>query len=410
MSYLRKEIFSRVLTPSDVLKYHEAFKQRKVLFIDGIAAAGKTSLPNVINADIVEVAKKYGFFYLCKAITTRNVDNLQELKVRYLIAISSLITDHLSCVDNQDKFLVFDRSPIAVLSYQVVHSFTNVYEAKTLSAEDDADDKRLVDIVEKIKSQDESLTINDTSELENEIENFFDIIFRPEQIKMMVGDMAYNYLIVNARYSQVNDILERMIKRENGVDILTKEFIIFQIAIFKILAIRLQIPSVNYEELEGTVELLRFNEIESLPLLQIEPTNYVSLKKGHPGDAGFDLKCCRFSCARTEEKMNNDIFSVLIRERVKIKPGYYGKIDFRSSNAAPLQITSGGIIDADYEGPLSVDVIKINKEVGANEIMDQIKLQLIISYIPQCDDISGLGTKRTCRRRLNGFGSTDKKD
>lgn len=126
-------------------------------------------------------------------------------------------------------------------------------------------------------------------------------------------------------------------------------------------------------------------------------------KKFYVGDAGFDL----FS---SETKLIPRSKTALVDLDIKIElpPGTFGKIETRSSQGKRGIISTCGVIDQGYRGPLSVVLHNLGEDTYVIEKGDRVA-QLIIHpfydfYTIQKRDKINTQTERG----VGGFGSSGK--
>lgn len=81
--------------------------------------------------------------------------------------------------------------------------------------------------------------------------------------------------------------------------------------------------------------------------------------RGTAGAAGYDL----YACEGATIGARAGPVGVQTRIAVEIPPGYYGRIACRSSLAALGIDVLGGVIDADYRGPVTVILINHHASV-----------------------------------------------
>ncbi|MPZ51594.1 MAG: dUTP diphosphatase [Acidimicrobiia bacterium] len=125
----------------------------------------------------------------------------------------------------------------------------------------------------------------------------------------------------------------------------------------------------------------------------------------HPGDAGFDLRCCEdFSLAA------GDRMAVPTGIAVAIPEGHCGLVLPRSGLAARHGISvvnTPGLIDSGYRGEVRILLINHGDEDVAFEAGDRVA-QLIVSPIP---DIALVAVEQLgdTARGAGGLGSTGRR-
>ena len=117
--------------------------------------------------------------------------------------------------------------------------------------------------------------------------------------------------------------------------------------------------------------------------------------------AGYDLTPCQaFSLNPSEQQLIDTGLALAIPE------GYYGQLAPRSSLALKGLSVEGGVIDADYRGPIKIILRNQSTETFQFKLGDKPVAQIIFIKIdtPEIQEVQELdSTKRT-----GGFGSTDK--
>lgn len=171
-----------------------------------------------------------------------------------------------------------------------------------------------------------------------------------EKIMPLLRPMLRDWFVIVLESSETDEhLLNRMKKRNNGIDVMSLEYVRLQNNFWNFLANKLGLlrlcvsdwPTLHFE-VARLVNLL----ISGKPII------FSGYSKQKPNsDAGYDL-----TCEEDQQIEANVATAIKLRERVYIPSGYHGHIIERSSASFDLSVR-GGIIDAHYMGPLSATVI-----------------------------------------------------
>src|SRR5206468_6504439 len=137
------------------------------------------------------------------------------------------------------------------------------------------------------------------------------------------------------------------------------------------------------------------------PLLVHKLQDHVTLPKRKTSlAAGYDLTPSKeFTLAPGEQQLINTHLAIAI------PPGYYGQLQARSSMAKKGIVVEGGVIDADYRGPIKIMLHNQGQQPfqfhqGDNPVAQIILIKIIT---PAVTEVSSLPPTN----RTGGFGSTN---
>jgi dUTP pyrophosphatase len=160
----------------------------------------------------------------------------------------------------------------------------------------------------------------------------------------------------------------------------------------------------NYSELCNCKDSLN-EDIESVLSLEVKRLNKDTIlpTRAHPFDAGLDIYSNEdvFIPLGTTVKVSTGI-------AVNIPPGYYGRINDRSSMAIKGLRTGAGVVDTGYQGELSIILHNLN-HIGDDDGYlitkgDRIA-QLVIQKI-ELPIVKEVDSFEESERGSNGYGST----
>lgn len=124
--------------------------------------------------------------------------------------------------------------------------------------------------------------------------------------------------------------------------------------------------------------------------------------RGTTASAGIDLYCSQgamISPNGQTHKVHTDV-------AIEIPPGYYGQIECRSSFAVKHALVTGGVIDSDYRGPLTV-LLQNHGQDTLHIKQGERCAQLLILPVPTFPLVE-VSTLTETGRGSGGFGSTGK--
>jgi dUTP pyrophosphatase len=125
-------------------------------------------------------------------------------------------------------------------------------------------------------------------------------------------------------------------------------------------------------------------------------------KRQTPGSVGYDLYCLEDTILQPRR-----VTVVQTGISLEYPPGYYGKIEGRSSLAAQGIITAAGVCDSDYKGEIKavlVNTTKLSFAFKAGDRVAQMLIKKAHTFEVVVDDQKvEAGTKE---RGDQGFGST----
>ncbi|AKR14204.1 dUTPase [Dasychira pudibunda nucleopolyhedrovirus] len=194
--------------------------------------------------------------------------------------------------------------------------------------------------------------------------------------------------------------LDRMLKRNNGIDEMTIEYVEKQNTYFALAARLLKkelVTIFEFNDMEVVVNKIAANH----GLRMDKQATLVSgkIKPNYPQDAGIDM----YTAVDTVLPPNQ-ITKVKLHNRVLIEDGHYGRLVARSSTQF---IVIEGIIDAGYTGELFFKAVNVGPAPIALT-KDCAYVQLIITAFSKnyrLVDEHCIASKKT-RRGDKGFGST----
>lgn len=297
------------------------------IYIEGVAALGKTSFIKALNESPVGIPAVPGDYYeFCEATRRENTSETRAL----------FQTTYLNRPNG-----VYDRSPFSTLFFNMVF--------KEMAGE----------TYEELMSN------------------------TCKQLNAFLGSNEVIIMLIPTEELRAQEIVDRMTSRQNGIDVLTKEYVFAQIKVFS--AVCDNCPKIfrfNVGPLFDWPPQLR-NLIVSLwysTVLVHGPS-----KKQLVYDAGIDL-----SCAEETELLPETVNMVPLQQRVFIPPGFVGIIYARSSFRRG--IVENGVVDATYGGPLFAKVIvPAPTLIGEGEYFAQIVVQPIARRITRVLDIPFTG-------------------
>lgn len=213
-----------------------------------------------------------------------------------------------------------------------------------------------------------------------------------------------NVLIILPSAQHVDEIVEGMKHRNNGLDLLSADYVCAQTAVFAAAA---TITKWTCLVIPPSVQLyspLHFHYISTAvhqklaPLLDLKISLQTTgeLFQAHSTDAGYDLTIKdEVHCPAGK------MVKILLAEQVCIPPGHYGLLAARSSTNL-LGSLRCGIVDAGYTGPLSA--IFVSDEdllLPAGRRFAQLVVQPL-----SCLSVKKVDIFDNTNRGCNGFGSS----
>nr|ARX71994.1 dutpase-like protein [Erinnyis ello granulovirus] len=221
-----------------------------------------------------------------------------------------------------------------------------------------------------------------------------------ERFKLLNEDwLKSNYFLFVVAGDEAKT-LERMIKRNNGIDLMTIDYVKKQNMYFTLAANILGKEIIPISDFDDTKIVL--NKIKDNHVLKMEKEcTLVSgkIKPNYSQDAGIDMYNAN-DCVLQP----NQITKVKLNNRVFIEDGYYGRLVARSSTQF---VVIEGIIDVGYTGELFYRAVNIGLE-PINLLKDHAYVQLILTPFSKnykVVDESNIASKKT-KRGNKGFGST----
>lgn len=343
------------------------------IFIDGVGCLGKTTAiqrmkdpKNKIDyllMDYLEMTEKYPIF-LKKFMQS-------EMEAAYSIKFMQEI------IKTDPDFTYFvDRSPISGILYSIIIKLMNG----------------------QIKNDSESIL---------------------KELKCIEVLDKYNINFIIPQEIHYYQILERMKKRNNGIDNMTLEYIDFQTKVFKLIGEQYNIFMIpSYLEIYSPDYYCWLDSIlKSLYQQKQIPTEILhgnkNVYKAYMFDAGFDLRSADFL-----EVEANRQYKIRLQEKIIIPVGYYGEIVGRSSNQLRFSVATG-IIDSNYIGDWYVFINVFRKD---KILINERICQLIIKKCTKFDMITNVNFKEELQlikdvnkqdkenytRGTKGFGSSGK--
>lgn len=137
-----------------------------------------------------------------------------------------------------------------------------------------------------------------------------------------------------------------------------------------------------------------------LKIKQLTPTAKIPTK-AHATDLGFDLYA-----DETVEILLNELKVIKTGIAVQFPENYGGFIKDRSSMASKGYLITGGVIDPDYIGELSIVITNHDINSYSKTIYQGDKIaQLVLIHQPKCD-VEVVDELTSYSRGSNGFGSS----
>lgn len=219
-----------------------------------------------------------------------------------------------------------------------------------------------------------------------------------EQTIPLLRPMLREWFIIILESDETNQgLLARMQKRNNGIDIMSLEYVRLQNNFWSFIARQLGLLCLRTSDWSA----LHFEVARLVNLLTSgRPIIFNGYSKKKPdSDAGYDL-----TCEEDQRVEANAPTAIKLRERVYIPSGYHGHIVERSSASFELSVR-GGIIDAHYMGPLSATVVS---SVARTFTKNSQFCQLVIKPVIDCGKITiaSVDFNIPSERGENRFGST----
>ncbi|KAK9694277.1 dUTPase [Popillia japonica] len=197
-------------------------------------------------------------------------------------------------------------------------------------------------------------------------------------------------------------VINRMKQRNNGIDIFTAEYIRVQNQMFREVAKVFNFPLfVKRELLNADMHLQTLSLL--IPIIRNSPIIYQmgerEIKTKPANDAGSDL-----TVSSNVVLLIGKLNQVCLLERVYIPKGFMGLIKERSSAAKKMGLSVvGGVIDAEYMGPLTVAVTVMKDSIVwlGDSIVQIVFIPIVKGNFCNCN-VQGFATLRG----ENGWGST----
>lgn len=262
----------------------------------------------------------------------------------------------------------------------------NIYNAYTLLSEIDG-------------------AVHDRSVLDGII---YDCMFRKIDMPVFTRHIS-NFKRMNERWLMENyfmfllsgddeGTLERMLRRNNGIDIMTLDYVEQQNRYFGAAA-RILEKDVMY--VHGPDDILKIvSKIVSNFPLEITLISG-PIKSNYLSDAGIDLYN-----AENKVLLPGELTLVKVYNRVLIANGFYGRLVSRSSTEF---LVYEGVIDAGYKGDLFYKCVNISS-APVSIFKDRSYVQLILTPFTKKYSVvdESIITRSDTLRGFNGFGSTSK--
>lgn len=221
-------------------------------------------------------------------------------------------------------------------------------------------------------------------------------------LKMLTfDDVVYIIIIWGGRLDR---LMERMQKRNNGIDWMDCNYINYQDRLFSVVAQECKLKKIvaseagdNWQTLHSWLDML------IIPILiSRKAITSVRERKQYKHDAGLDMVAAE-DCFLEPGKINK----ILLEGFYIIKPGYVGRICGRSSNVKiGIADAGGGVIDAGYKGKLKFACITFKGQmIKKGTPICQMVLHKIASPTKGCNEDT-LNNYLSIRGEA-GFGSTD---
>lgn len=258
------------------------------VFLEGVAASGKTSfLKKLLHNNQFKI--RCGDF--AEFCNSHSLERDEDVVAKQLLYVASFFNDDSD---------VYDRSPYSSMFYHLIFK----HKANLATLKEDDSYKALVEELKKLH-------------------------WRGCYLIVLLPNFAYS------------TVLGRMVERKNGYDILTEEYVIWQVEFFNQLTN--DVPALFkfpidedftwHEQIRDLIYSLLYN----VPLV---------IKEGNTNlvyDAGIDLT------AKNRHYIEKGVMAAVeFNERVFIPPGFVGVIYSRSSFR--YGIVSNGVVDATYTG------------------------------------------------------------
>lgn len=238
----------------------------------------------------------------------------------------------------------------------------------------------------------------------------YDCLFQKVALKEFTAYME-KFKILNAEWLKSNyfifliagdasKTLNRMIQRDNGIDLMTIDYVNKQNEYFTLAANILEkdiVPIFEFNDME--IVLNKINENHTLQLDKEGTLVSGMIKPNYSQDAGIDMYSAQDCILQP-----NQITKVKLNNRVLIEAGHYGRLMARSSTQF---MVIEGIIDAGYTGELFFKAVNINSE-PITIMQNRAYVQLIITPFSKnyrLVDESCITSQKT-KRGDKGFGST----
>jgi dUTPase len=272
------------------------------------------------------------------------------LKMAYQLQVHGL----LNTINMESTPKIVDRSPLSDFAYEIVHN-------------------------SMIKNKKDVLNIIDTC--------------IPSGSPASIWLRTLKIIIVTP--TDIETTLKLMKERNNGIDILTRNYVKKQNLVFSAIAQyfhyeHIKITHAKDDKLKRALNL-RLIEASKACIKKIFNNAYEGkaelfsglIQRGYTNDAGWDLFNFRM------EEIAPSIWKIFTECRVKISAGYFGLIRERSSamfgndgNYYPTVI-QGGVIDAEFEGEINIIIFSLRPNVDLKQIFEnRYTHQLII--VPCC--------------------------
>lgn len=221
-----------------------------------------------------------------------------------------------------------------------------------------------------------------------------------EKFKFLNAEWLKSNYFIFLIAGDASKTLNRMLQRNNGIDLMTIDYVNKQNEYFTLAANILEkdiVPIFEFNDME--IVLNKINENHALQLDKGGTLVSGMIKPNYPQDAGIDMYNAQDCILQP-----NQITKVKLNNRVFIEAGHYGRLVARSSTQF---MVIEGIIDAGYTGELFFRAVNINSE-PITIIQNQAYVQLIITPFSKnyrLVDESCITNQKT-KRGEKGFGST----
>lgn len=221
----------------------------------------------------------------------------------------------------------------------------------------------------------------------------------------------YNVLNIICNDSQAPLLVDRMLKRSNGIDLMSIDYVIAQNLFFRLLAENsnfklLVLEDINdFDYLHSQVKNLLGIDCNPLLYVPVSETSCLVSKnpplRGTSGSAGLDL----YNYSSDIVVAPNSLVRVRLGLKFNIPTGHFGQIFARSSLTRFGLFCLSNVIDSDFRGEVSVILTNFGPTSVTIPHLSRF-CQIVVSPYNTSNAVMVASLTETARGS-GGFGSTD---